>query len=168
MFFGTNKPASWPADIVTSATAAGNVATEGTAPAASGGVVGDISALYASVEDDGYDVNGVVAHRAFKGKLRNARATTGESLVDVNGQVDASQIYGVPVTYPLRGLWPTGTGAAEMIAGDFTEGIIGVRQDITLTRHEEGVIQDDTAPSSSTRCSRTWWRSGSLRASRSR
>jgi HK97 family phage major capsid protein len=144
VFFGTALPASWPTDIAHAAEAAGNVATEGTATGPQGLVVGDISALFASVEDDGYDVNGVVAQRAFKGKLRNARATTGESLVDVNGQVNASQIYGVDVTYPLRGLWPTGAGAYEMIAGDFTEGIIGVRQDITLTRHMEGVIQDNT------------------------
>jgi HK97 family phage major capsid protein len=144
VFFGTNIPASWPQAIVPAATAAGNVVTEGTATAAQGGIAGDISALFASVEDDGYDVNGVVAHRAFKGKLRNARASTGESLVGINGQVTDAAIYGVDVTYPLRGLWPTGAGAAEMVAGDFTEGLIGIRQDITVTRHDEGVVQDNT------------------------
>jgi HK97 family phage major capsid protein len=148
IFFGVNKPATWPTDIVAAAKASGNVATEGTQDAAHGGVTGDISDLFATVESDGYDVNGVVAQRAFKGKLRNARATTGEQLADSPGSsgIDnaTSQVYGVTVNYPLRGLWPTGAGAAEMIAGDFTQGIIAIRQDLTYKILDQAVIQDNT------------------------
>jgi HK97 family phage major capsid protein len=144
VFFGTNKPASWPNSIVADATTSGNVATEGTASAALGGITGDISTTFGTIEADGYDVNGVVAARKFKGLLRNARSTTGEQLSG-DGGIDATpgSVYGVPITYPLRGLWPTGTGAAEMIVGDFTEGILGIRQDLTWKVLDQAVIQDN-------------------------
>lgn len=136
IFFGTNKPASWPDDIVTAAVAAGNDVERGTATAAEGGIQADISALFATVEADGYDVNGLVASRVYRAFLRNVRDTTGQLIADPT--------YGVRVVYPMRGLWPSGTGEAEAIAGDFTEGIIGVRQDITYKVLDQAVIQDNT------------------------
>lgn len=140
IFFGTNKPTSWPDAIVTSAVAAGNVVARGTATAANGGLAGDLSDLYASIEADGYDVNGLVAARTLKGRLRNTRATDGQSL---NG-FSTNDVYGVTPSYPMRGLWPTGLSAAEAVAGDFTQGIIGIRQDITYKVLTEAVIQDNT------------------------
>ena len=148
VFFGTNKPATWPTDIVSAATAAGNVVTEGTNTAEEGGVTGDVSDLFSKVEGQGYDVNGIIAQRRFKGLLRQARATTGEQLADQSGSsgIDqpTNQLYGVDVTYPLRGLWPTGTGAAEMVAGDFTQGILGIRQDLSWKILDQAVLTDNT------------------------
>jgi len=142
IFFGANKPASWPNAIVTDATSAGNAITRGTNAAAAGGIVGDFSDLFGTVEADGFDVNGIVTHVAYKGRLRQARATTGESLVEQDdGQVNAMSVYGVDVKYPMRGLWPTGSGAAEAFAGDFTQAILGVRQDITYKVLDQAVIQ---------------------------
>jgi HK97 family phage major capsid protein len=145
IFFGVNKPATWPDDIVASAVASGNTVTAGTNDAAAGGTYGDISAAFATVESDGYDVNGVVASRKYKGLLRNARSTTGELLTDApDTEVTVNQAYGVTIQYPMRGLWPTGAGAAEMVVGDFSEGILGVRQDITWKLLDQAVIQDGT------------------------
>ena len=147
IFFGTNKPASWPSDIVTAATAAANTATEG-ATAAQGGIIGDLSAAFATVEADGFDVNGVVAARTMKGKIRNARSTTGEQLAEpaegtgVAGQAPVDQAYSVPIRYPMRGMWPTGTGAVEAIVGDFTQGLIGVRSDLSFKVLDQAVITD--------------------------
>jgi HK97 family phage major capsid protein len=147
VFFGTGAPASWPQAIVPSAIAAGNTVLAGANDQAHGGVVGDVSDAFATVEADGYDVNGIVANRLLRASLRNARATTGESLasapsVGAGGTVD--ELYGVPIAYPLRGLWPTGVGAAQAVVGDFTEGILGVRQDITYKLLDQAVIQDNT------------------------
>jgi HK97 family phage major capsid protein len=143
IFLGTNIPASWPAAIVPAAVAAGNTATEGLTPD-KGGIMGDLSAVYATVEADGFDVNGVIANRTIKGKLRNARATTGEALADAPPS-DGTEAYGVPVIYPMRGMWPApATGAVEAIAGDFSQGLLGVRQDLTFKVLDQAVIQDNT------------------------
>jgi hypothetical protein len=49
----------------------------------------------------------------------------------------------VPIVYPMRGLWPAAaTGAAEAVLGDFSQAILGIRQDITYKLITEGVIQD--------------------------
>jgi HK97 family phage major capsid protein len=147
VFFGTNKPATWPTAIVPAATTAGNTETEGTNDATTGGVAGDISDLFGKVEAQGYDVNGIVANRVYKGKLRNARSTTGEQLTTPEAgtevQPAGTSVYGVTVNYPLRGLWPTvGAGVPEMIVGDFTQGIIAIRQDLTYKILDQAVIQD--------------------------
>jgi HK97 family phage major capsid protein len=140
IFFGVNKPASWPTAVVTAAIAAGNVVNRGTNAAAAGGIVGDLSDMFATVETDGYDVNGLIAVTSWKGRLRQARGTTGDRLAEVS----ANAVDGIDVRYPMRGLWPTGAGAAEVIGGDFSQGIVAVRKDMTFEIFREGVIQDNT------------------------
>lgn len=138
IFFGTNKPASWPDAIVTSAIAAGNVVARGTNAAAAGGVAGDLSDTIATVEADGFDPNGIIATRTLRARLRAARDTTGQQL----SEVTPTEAWGTAIRYPLRGMWPTGLSAVEAIVGDFSEGIIGRRMDITYKILTEAVIQD--------------------------
>lgn len=138
VFFGTNKPASWPGAVVPEAVAAGNVVARGTNAAGAGGLAADISDLFATIEADGYVVTGAIANQAYRGRIRNARGTDGQPLMDMQGD-----IYGVAPTYPMRGLWPTGLSAAELIAGDFTAGILGIRQDFTYKLLTEAVITDN-------------------------
>jgi HK97 family phage major capsid protein len=140
VFFGTNKPASWPTGVVPAAVAAGNVVTRGTATPDEGGVAGDISELFSAVENDGFVVSGMVASGKYRGYLRNARDANGVLLSEIAG----GTIYGVPVQYGLTGYWPTGAGAAEALAGDFSMGVIGVRQDLTYKLLDQAVITDDT------------------------
>lgn len=140
VFFGTNKPASWPAAIVPQAVTAGNTVTRGTSTAAQGGLAGDFSKLFAAVENDGFDVNGLIANTTYKGLLRDVRDVNGRPLLD-----QQTGIYGTGVTYPMRGLWPApATGAAEAVAGDFTQAILATRQDITYKILDQSVIQDNT------------------------
>jgi len=135
VFFGVNKPASWPDAVVTGASAASHIVTRGTNLAATGGLAGDISDAFALVEADGFDVNGVIATTAYKGLLRGVRATDGMQLPEVS----TNQAYGVNIAYPMRGLW---SGTTEAIVGDFSQGIIGLRQDITYKVLDQSVIQD--------------------------
>jgi HK97 family phage major capsid protein len=140
VFFGTNAPASWPTAVATAAVAAGNTVNRGTNNAAAGGVIGDLSDAMATVEADGYDVNGFVAKTTWRGLLRQARGTTGERLAEVT----VNDIDGTRIIYPMRGLFGTGSGSTEVITGDFTQGIVGVRQDITYKVLDQAVIQDNT------------------------
>jgi HK97 family phage major capsid protein len=144
IFFGTNAPASFPTNVNAAAAAAGNNFTEVTA-ATSGGFMGDLDALYGLVEGDGYDVSGFVAATNARSKFRSSRDNTGQRL-DV-GRVggDLSSFDGLPVVYPMRGLFPTGGGAGtnvRLFAGDWSQFVLAVRQDITVDVFREGVIQD--------------------------
>jgi HK97 family phage major capsid protein len=140
IFFGANKPASWPGAIVTDAGTAANARTIPTSTQATGGIGEDLNQLFALVEADGFDVNGIVASRTFRAKLRSARDTTGQKLLDISANGDS--VEGVPISYAMRGLWPSGTGTAVTFVGDFSQGIIGVRRDMTLKMLDQAVIQD--------------------------
>lgn len=140
VFFGTNAPTAWPDDIVTAADAAGNEVFRGTNAAAAGGISGDLSDLLGTLEADGYMGTGAVANTTIRGRLRQNRTTTGERL----GEVTPTSIDGIPVVYPMRGQWPTGTSAAELIVGDFDNLVVGVRQDFTYKLLTEAVITDNS------------------------
>jgi HK97 family phage major capsid protein len=142
VFFGTNKPASWPTAVVTNAVSAGNTVTVGSA-AAAGGYAGDLSLMLSTLEADGYDANALLANRVVKGILRNARNTTGENLGELSFDADGTpQIYGLRAQFPMRGLWPSGAAATQAIALDTSEFMLGVRQDITYKVLDQAVIQD--------------------------
>lgn len=141
VFFGNNKPASWPDDVTTAASAAGNTVDRSVATPGEAGLAGSFNDLFATLEADGYDATTVLANTRYKGMLRNTRDANGVLLAEVS----PNSIYGTNVTYPMRGLWPaSAAGAVEAIAGDFTQGIFGVRQDITFKVLDQSVIQDDT------------------------
>lgn len=142
IFFGINKPASWPDDIATAAAAAGNTIARGTNLAATGGLAGDISDTMATVENDGFTVTGIVTQRSYKGRLRQVRSTQGVPLLEVN--LDKNTVEGAAFQLAMDGLWPTGGGAAELFAGDFTQSIVGVRKDFTYKILDQAVIQDNT------------------------
>ena len=140
IFFGVNKPASWPTDVVASAVAAGNVRARGTATTNQGGIAEDINQLIGLIEADGYQPTGFVANGTVRSRLRGARDANGQLLLDVNGGVN--NIWGLSTVYPMAGLWPTGVNAAEVIALQRENFVLGVRQDFTVTVHSEGVITD--------------------------
>jgi hypothetical protein len=136
VIFGTNAPATWATEgaLVADSVAAGNVVARGTNAAAAGGIHGDLSDLVGKLEADGYVPNGAVGNVTLKGRLRQVRDTTGQTIQTAED---------IPnITYGLPGLWPTGVNAAELLVGDFSNLIVGVRQDMTYKLITEGVITD--------------------------
>ncbi len=138
VFFGIDKPTTYPVAISVAAAAAGNTLARGTATANQGGIAEDINQTMALVEEDGFDVNAFLANRTFRAKVRGARATDGQKLLDVTNDT----IEGVRVQYGIAGGWPSGTGAVELVAGDFTKGLLGIRRDLTFELSNEAVIQN--------------------------
>jgi HK97 family phage major capsid protein len=134
VFFGTDAPTAWPDDIVTSAVAAGNVVARGAASAATGGLHEDLSDVVATLEADGYMANGAVGNITLRSRLRGVRDTAGNLLQPPPDLPD--------VTYALPGLWPTGLSAAELIVGDYTQLVVGVRKDMTYKLLDQAVITD--------------------------
>ncbi|HEY7119508.1 MAG TPA: phage major capsid protein [Tepidisphaeraceae bacterium] len=143
VFFGTNAPASFPDDLTTAATAAGNVAVRGTAAGTAGGIAEDINQLLGTLEADGYVATGIVANPTMKARLRGARDSTGQLLLDVNG--GTANVWGIPTVYPMGIGWPAAVSSPEAFALQRENFLVGIRQDFTVTVHTEGVITDAAA-----------------------
>lgn len=147
VFFGTNAPSSFPTNILSAATAAGNNVNEGST-AANGGFFGDLDNVYETVEADGFEVNGFVAATSAKSKLRRARDTQGRKLDESRVSGDMRTLDGYPIAYAMKGLFPlaggVGVDGVRLFAGDWNEFVVGVRSDITMKVLDQAVIQDNT------------------------
>lgn len=138
ILFGTDKPASWtdPA-VVPGAVAAGNAVALGTGD----DVAADASEVMALVEDDGFDVNGFAARRRIRARLRNLRNADGTPIFSPSLTAGTpATLFGENLTYVNNSSWDD--TAAELIAGDFSQMVIGVRQDITYKILDQAVISD--------------------------
>ncbi|MFF0277456.1 phage major capsid protein [Streptomyces sp. NPDC004330] len=147
VFFGTNAPGSFPTNILSAATAAGNSINEGSA-ATAGAIYGDVDKVIGKVEEDGFDVDGFVAATSFKARLRAARDSQGRKLDEARANGSLTTFDGLPISYPMRGLWPlsggVGVDGVRLFAGDWSQFVVGVRQDITMKVLDQAVIQDNT------------------------
>jgi hypothetical protein len=96
----------------------------------------------ATIESDGYDVNGFMAARTFRASLRSARDTTASACSTSTATSITSRA--CAVVYAMPGLWPVGTGTTRLVAGDFNQGILGIRSGHQFPDVPEGVITDNT------------------------
>jgi hypothetical protein len=146
VFFGVNAPASFPPNVLAACQAVlpapGNVHTEGALQDV-GGIQDDLDQAIGILETEGFDFDHIIANRTLRGKLRRARSTIGERLDGLNP--DLTEYLGEPLNYPMRGLWPSGTGQPEAFVGQFADQfVIGLRRDITMKMLDQAVIQDNT------------------------
>ena len=153
ILFGFNKPASWPASVVAAAIAAGNTVTQ-TAQTATHDVADDINSVMAAVEIDGYDVNGFFLRNSMKAELRGLRdanhAFIFQPVSGVSDTVYKGTIFGEKAVASKSGIFEAedaGTygrlaNSVKLIAGDWSQGIVGVRQDLTWKMLDQAVITD--------------------------
>lgn len=141
VFFGSTLPTGWTGPVggvVGHAVAAGNVRSRGTATTAQGGMAEDINQTMAFIEQDGFDPTFVVGARSIRARLRGARDSSGQKLLDITN----NSIEGIEIEYAMPGGWPVGLNAAELIFGDGTQGAIAVRRDLTFEVDNTAVIND--------------------------
>ena len=148
VFFGINKPTSWPAGLVPAAITASNYVTHSSTATGSElytELLGE-DGMLAKVEEQGIAANGYVASMKMRAKLRGALDSNGQPIFrasysnDVNGRM-TYDIEGLPIVFPDNGSWvDTGTGGALMLAGDFDYARYAIRQDITFKMFDQGVI----------------------------
>lgn len=145
VFFGTNKPSTWPDGLVTAAVTAGNVVTHtsgATGSALYTELLGE-DGLLAKVEEVGVSPNGFVAGLPMRAKLRGALDSNGQPIFrasysnDVNGRM-TYDIEGMPIVFPDNGSWDA--TEALMLTGDFNYAVYAIRQDITFKMFDQGVI----------------------------
>lgn len=132
VFFGTNKPSSWPTSLEDGARAAGNVYSAATA----GDLAEDINQTWALVEADGFDVNVNYAKRSLRASLRGLRDDNNNPIYlnSLKGDGAADMIYGQDLFWVRNGAWVNAVaspaGGATLIAGDRNMAILGIRQDV--------------------------------------
>jgi len=141
IYHGTNAPASWPDDIVTAATAAGNVVADGTGDDLYDDILSE-GGVFAAVEDDGYVVDGIVAHPTMQAKLRGLRDENGQPIFkrDKMQEKTAYALDGVGMEFVRNGAFDD--TAALMVAGQWDKMVWSMRTDMTYTILTEAVIQD--------------------------
>ena len=150
VFFGTNKPTSWPAGLVPGAVTANNYVTH-SATATGADLYTEIlgeGGVLAKVEEKGIGVNGFVGALGLRAKLRGALDSNGQPIFrasysnDVNGRM-TYDIEGLPVVFPENGSWDdSASTGALLLAGDFDYARYAIRQDITFKVFDQGVITD--------------------------
>ena len=128
MFFGIDKPTDWRAGLVPSVITAGATTTE-----TSAGLYSDINDTMTKVEESGYDVNAILGGVGLKGKFR--------MMTDRNGQpLNTTEIGSIRREFMDNGAW--NKDAVTLVAGDFSQAVYAIRQDVTYKVLTEAVIQD--------------------------
>lgn len=131
IILGSNKPAEWREGLIPSTVTAGNVVNE----TADDTTYSLISKAMTKVEEDGYDVNGIVGGVSLKGAFR-------EGLLDTTGQPlsPTSEVMQLPRVYAKNGAWDN--SLAKFMVGDFTQAVYAVREDMTFEVFDTGSITD--------------------------
>lgn len=139
VLFGVNKPATWPTAIFPSIEAAGQTVVVGTGD----DLAVDIADSAQSLEEVGFATNGFAVAPGFGWRLVGMRSTEGIPIYQTNlsGPITTG-LYGYPMKEVKNGSWDS--EEALVIHGDWSKSVIGIRQDITFTRHDSGIISDDS------------------------
>ena len=127
IFNGTDKPADWRAGLIPSIVSAGAEVTEGD------NLYSDINDVMTKVEESGYNVTGLLGGVGLKGKFRMLTDTTGQP-------IKGTEIDSLPKAFLDKGAWDK--TKSILIAGDFSQAVYAIRQDVTYKVLTEAVIQD--------------------------
>ena len=140
ILFGTGKPSTWRASIVDTATDAGCSVTAGTDLYQD--LMGE-SGLIAKAEESGYLPTGIMSAVTMRAKLRGLVDSQKRPLFlsDMQGSAHYA-LDGIPMEFPMNGAWDA--DKALMIAGDFSQLVYSIRQDVTYKVLTEATIVDPT------------------------
>lgn len=138
--FGVNRPAGWPADIITRARQAGNNVAPGSGTDYYNLIMGE-NGLIDKVEKSGRMVTGAVSSMGMRAKLRGIRADDGQPIFksDMQGSTQYA-LDGAPMYFPQNGSFDA--SIAQLVVGDWSQAVYAIRQDITVKLLDQGVIQN--------------------------
>lgn len=156
VFFGVNKPTTWPESLLDGAVTAGNVWIRGTGAGASTpaqvDLVGDINKTWELVEDDGHDVNVQYAGRYLRSQLRGLRDSSNAPIYldSLRGDSRATEVMGQDLYWVRNGAWQRaddtsvntagGQTGADLIVGDRNKAILGIRTDMSVKVLTEATV----------------------------
>ncbi len=101
-----------------------------------------VAGAIGAIESDDYAPNGMLLVRALKANFRVLNDTTNRPLYLESITSDMpDQLYGEPVYYLGRGAFPTSAASSVRgIVGDFSQYIIGIRDELSFSLHNEGTV----------------------------
>lgn len=131
--FGTASP--FATNIFKSATDAENVVVKGTDT-----LDIDFSNLMGTIEDKNLDPNGFIGHYGIKKELRNLRDANGNQLAVLG--LKENSLYELPLSFARNGA--IDKTKAEVLCGDWSKSIVGIREGIEFEILKEATLQSVT------------------------
>jgi HK97 family phage major capsid protein len=127
IFNGTGAPQSWGGGIIPA------ILSKSKAVETTGKLYSDINDTMTEVEKRGYNVNALLGGVGLKGKFRMMTDTTGQPLA-------STEIGNLRREFLDNGAWDD--EKAILVAGDFSQAVYAIRQDVTYKVLDQAVIQD--------------------------
>ncbi len=144
VLFGLNKPATWGESVFVGAKKTLQVVKAGTG--VDYGV--DVTNLAQKIVQAGYNPAGAAAMPGLSWKLVGIRSAQGVPIYEPDmqgGDGNANgRLYGRPLAEIDNGAWNATATGAELLLGDWTKSMVGVRQDISFKMFTEGVVSNDS------------------------
>ena len=141
VLFGNGAPSTWRESIVDTAVNAGCSVTLGTDLFQD--IMGE-NGLIAKAEESGYLPTGIMSAVTMRAKLRGLVDTNKQPIFLSSMQEGARYtLDGIPMDFPMNGSWDA--DRALMIAGDFSQLVYSIRQDVTYKILTEATIVDPTS-----------------------
>jgi HK97 family phage major capsid protein len=104
-----------------------------------------VGGVWSKVEEDGYDVDGVIAALSLKASLRGLRDENGQPIFVTDMKAaNPYSIWGSGILFPKNGGFDPSQALA--IAGQWDQLVWSVRRDVTFKVLTEGVITDNASP----------------------
>jgi HK97 family phage major capsid protein len=148
VFWGQSKPSTWGTSIFDGIEASGNIVQDGYLDHGGGTteVATDFGQSVTSLGDQlantGYTVNGFVARPGLNWKLAGIRSEQGIPIFQMNmNESPNGALYGYKLSMIDNGSWDA--GKSQIIAGDFSKAVIGMRTDMSFKLFDQAVISDD-------------------------
>jgi len=144
VLWGTNKPSTWGESAFVGSKKTLQIVKAGTGT----DYAVDVTNLGLKMAQSGYNVKGFAAMPGISWKLMGLRSTQGVPIYQPNlqqGDPNANaSLYGYPLSEVDNGSWNYSATGAEILAGDFSKAMIGIRQDISFKMFTEGVVSNDS------------------------
>lgn len=143
--FGVNKPASWSQSVYQHAAAAGNFVEIGQNKGMVAGTAGsdlavDVAQMGLTLANDGFNLDAFAAQPGFNWRLLGMRDANGQPIYTNLVGENRLGLYGVPFVESNNGAWDN---EVKLIGGDWSNAIVGVRQDMTVSIHTDAIISDE-------------------------
>jgi HK97 family phage major capsid protein len=148
VFWDVAKPSTWGQSIFDGAVSSGNVVVDGFLDSAGTESADDfgqsVTALGDLMSQTGYDVTGFATRPGLNWRLAGLRSEQGVPIYqpDMTASPTGKGLYGYALADVNNGSWEA--SKAQLITGDWTKAVIGLRQDISFKLFDSGVISNDS------------------------